>query len=191
MHINGIITKLPEFFEQEVLTVWDDFHRKFGISRIKVTSFPHLTWVIAKESDETLVDEKLNIIRKKTFPFVLSTNGIGIFTGKRPAVYIQIKPSIQILEFQKKLYETFSDHSDGLKKFYAPERWIPHISIAIEDIDLTNIGAVMEYLLPNTFKHDLRIETISLVRKEKGQTMELVSDYWFARESDPESMKVK
>jgi hypothetical protein len=48
----------------------------------------------------------------------------------------------------------------------------------------------MEYLLPTTFKHDLRIENISLVRKEKGQNMELVRDYWFARESDPESMKV-
>ena len=137
------------------------------------------------------MDEKLNIIKKKNFPFVLSTNGIGIFTGKRPAVYIQIKPSIQILAFQKKLYETFSDHSDGLKKFYVPDRWIPHISIAIEDIDLSNIGGVMEYLLPNTFKHDLRIENISLVRKEKGQAMELVRDYWFARETDPESMKVK
>jgi len=190
ININGIITKLPDFFQEQVTKVWNDFHQLFGISRIKTTSFPHLTWVIAKESNEDLVDEKLNIIRKKTFPFVLSTNGIGIFTGKRPAVYIQIKPSIQILEFQKELYETFSDHSDGLKKFYAPERWIPHISLAIEDIDLSNIGKVMEYLLPTTFKHDLRIENISLVRKEKGQNMELVRDYWFARESDPESMKV-
>ena len=190
MPINGIITKLPDFFEEEVFKVWNDFHYLYGISRIKTTSFPHLTWVIAKESDEQLVDEKLTIIKKKTFPFALSTNGIGIFTGKRPAVYIQIKPSIQILEFQKMLYDTFSDHSDGLKKFYVPNRWIPHISLAIEDIDLSNIGKVMEYLLPTTFKHDLRIENISLVRKEKGQTMELVRDYWFARESDPESMNV-
>ncbi len=121
---------------------------------------------------------------------MLSTNGIGIFTGKRPAVYIQIKPSIQILEFQKELYATFSDHSDGLKKFYVPDRWIPHISLAIEDIDTSNIGKVMEYLLPKTFKHDLRIETVSLVRKEKGQIMELIRDYWFANEADPASMKI-
>lgn len=187
--INGIITKLPDFFQEEVTKIWNDFHQFFGISRIKTTSFPHLTWAIAKESDEKLVDEKLNIIRKNTFPFVLSTNGIGIFTGKRPAVYIQIKPSVQILKFQKELHETFSDHSDGLKKFYVPERWIPHISLAIEDIDSSNIGKVMEYLLPNTFKHDLRIETISLVRKEKGQNMALVQDYWFANKADPESMK--
>jgi len=128
-----------------------------------------------------MLKEKLNLIRKKTFPFVLSTNGIGIFTGKRPAVYIQIKPSVQILDFQKELYETFSDHSDGLKKFYAPDRWIPHISLAIEDIDNDNIGKVMKYLLPNTFKHDMRIETISLVRKNIGQTMELVHDYWLLK----------
>jgi len=105
-------------------------------------------------------------------------------------VYIQIKPSVQILDFQKELYETFSNHSDGLKRFYAPDRWIPHISLAIEDIDTDNIGKVMAYLLPKTFKHDLRIETVSLVRKETGQTMELVRDYWFSKETDPQSHSI-
>ena len=180
MSINGIITKLPLFFEEEVMTLWDDLHRLFGISRIKTTSFPHLTWVIAKDADETFVDRQLNLFRKKAIPFVLSTNGIGIFTGRRPAVYIQIKPSVQILEFQRQLYDLFSKRSDGLKKFYAPDRWIPHISIAIEDIAPSNIGRVMEYLLPKSFKHDIRIEQITFVRKELGQNMEIIREYWFS-----------
>lgn len=161
------------------MTLWDDLHRMFGISRIKTTSFPHLTWVIAKQSNEVLVDKQLNTISKKSSPFVLSTNGIGLFTGKRPAIYIQIKPSIYILEFQKQLYDLLSDHSEELKKFCAPDRWIPHISVAIEDINVSNIGKVMAYLLPNTFKYDIRIEKVTLVRKEIGKNMEIVREYWF------------
>jgi hypothetical protein len=177
MPINGIITRLPSFFETEIQNVWNDFQHQIGISRIKTTSFPHLTWVIAKHTDEDLVDHQLNIFRKKITPFVFSTNGIGVFTGKRPAVYIQIKPDIRLLAFQNQLYDLFSDHSEGLKKFYAPDRWIPHISVAIEDIDTSNIGRVMEYLLPKSFKHDIRIEYFTLVRKELGKNMEIVRAY--------------
>jgi len=186
--LNGLITQLPQYIEDEVGNIWDRLHALFGINRVKSTTLPHLTWVIARECDEKQVKDAIDNLRKRHFPFVIKTNGIGIFTGKRPAVYIQIKPTIELLRFQSTLFEVFSKLAKNPKKHYKPQRWIPHISLAIEDVTNENISDIIAYLLPITFKHDVRIESLSLVRRREGMDMEVVDRFFLAQKNDPDSM---
>lgn len=186
--MNGLITQLPQYIHDEVEKIWEQLHVLFGINRVKSTTLPHLTWVIAQECDETKVKDEIDRLRKRHFPFVIKTNGIGIFTGKRPAVYIQIKPTVELLKFQSTLFEVFSKLSKKPKKHYIPHRWIPHISLAIEDVSDENIAKLIAYLLPITFKHDVRIESISLVRRKKGMDMEVLERFFLAQKNDPDSM---
>jgi len=176
--MNGIVTRLPEFIKNEVESIWKHFNSEFEMDRVMSTSFAHITWVIAHSCEEETVGEILKELRKVSVPFVIKTNGIGIFTGKRPAMYIQIKPCIEILNFQSKIYRLFSPYAQRLKKHYKPEVWIPHISIAIEDLTLENVSDAVKFILNKTFKYDIRIESFSLVRKERNQNMEIINRYY-------------
>ncbi len=175
--MNGIVTKLPEFIKYEVESIWNLFKVKLNMERIMSTSFAHITWVIANCCDEERVNEVLEKFGRTKTPFVVKTNGIGIFTGKRPAMYIQIKPDIEMLNFQNELFGLFSPYAYRMKKNYRKEVWIPHISLATEDLSTENITAAVKWILHKSLKYDIRIDSFSLVRKEKNKDMEVVNRY--------------
>lgn len=185
--MNGLISLMPDFLHEEVLKIWKELDILFGLNRVKSTLYPHITWVISQSCDEYKIIEWLEREKKKHFPFNIKTNGIGIFTGKRPAIYIQVKQNVELIKFQQCIYDKFLPHAKELKKLYFPENWIPHISLAIEDVNGNNIPGVIEHLLPISFKHEIKITGISLVRRKKGENMEIVKNFFFPDKNDLEA----
>ncbi len=187
--MNGLISLMPDFLHEEILKIWKELNVLFGLNRVQSTLYPHVTWIISKSCDEYEIIKWLENERKKHFSFNIKTNGIGIFTGKRPAIYIQIKQNEQLIKFQKHLYNKYNPEAEDIKKLYLPENWIPHISLAIEDVNGNNISSVIKHLLPITFKHEIKITGISLVRRKKGKNMELVKNFFFPNENDLDAYK--
>jgi 2'-5' RNA ligase len=58
--------------------------------------------------------------------------------------------------------------------FYAPEQWVPHITLAYNDVTTANLDCVMRYLAFQSFNWEIQIDNLILVAQAEDQFSETV-----------------
>src|SRR5512133_1348491 len=145
--MQAIATLLNRNSDEKTKKMCQDLEKTCGLSGIKIPQDPHFSWFVAEKFDEPEVrDEFLNLSQQLT-EFEISTNGIGLFTGEKPILYIPIVKTRKLLELHEEIWEVLSPMGSKLSAFYQPERWIPHITITSDDASLANITCIMETIL--------------------------------------------
>lgn len=176
--MQALLSILPDPFYSEISEIWNQLENKFDVKFIKNSvPFPHFTWNVA---EEYLMKDKLEYFRlkfKKIDSFVIKTSGIGIFTGEKKVIYIPIKPSKELFEYHKMIWEFSNIENTKLNDYYSPENWFPHITLAVEDVKTENIGKVVEFLSDKKFKYDIKIDSITFVYREVGKELNIERSY--------------
>jgi hypothetical protein len=70
-----------------------------------------------------------------------------------------------------------------LNKYYSPSNWIPHITIAVEDINKENVGQVVSYLSKKKLKLQIKLESVSIVHRDIGKEIEIENTYGIPRKT--------
>ncbi|MDH4035247.1 MAG: 2'-5' RNA ligase family protein, partial [candidate division Zixibacteria bacterium] len=73
----------------------------------------------------------------------------------------------------KQLWQTVAGACDDLSLLYAPEVWVPHISLAYEDVDRENLRQAMSELAFETYNWRFVVDHIAFIRESEGQVGEL------------------
>ena len=105
--------------------------------------------------------------------FAVRTAGLGLFAGESPVVYILVIRDEAVSTLHQQLWSIVKAPSCGLSPLYAPQTWIPHISLAYEDVDSQGLQKVMDELAFETYNWEFVIDNIALIRESAGQTGEL------------------
>ncbi|MGM0642082.1 MAG: 2'-5' RNA ligase family protein [Thermotogota bacterium] len=176
--MQALLSILPDPFYTEIDEIWDQLENKFGVKFIRDSvPFPHFTWNVA---EEYLIKDKLEYFRqsfKKIDSFVIKTSGIGLFTGSKKVLYIPIKPTKELFEYHKYVWELSNINDTQLNEYYSPENWFPHITLAVEDIETENVGEIVKFLADKKFKYDIKIDSISFVYREVGKQLKIERSY--------------
>jgi 2'-5' RNA ligase len=167
--MHGLVSLLPSPFYTQVESLWRELERDFGLSGIQVTPYPHFSWQIAEDYDferlETIVQE----VAREIAPFVVRTTGLALFTGPSPVIYVPVVKTARMVELHALLWERTAAASQDRSALYAPENWMPHISVAYEDVDRENIGPVIERLAFQTFNWEMTVENVALICEPTGE----------------------
>ncbi|HPG97815.1 MAG TPA: 2'-5' RNA ligase family protein [Thermotogota bacterium] len=169
--MNGLISILPPFFREEVLYFWDLLSERFGVDRVKLTGTPHIT---RNYAERYLLDDPQAFCRslaRSLRPLRCRTNGLGIFSGKRPVIYIAFMMDAELERFHRRIWEAIAPVAVTPNKRYHPERWIPHVTLAMEDLTLENIGPITAFLCAYKWKYAFKIESLSWVTRNRGENM--------------------
>ena len=73
--------------------------------------------------------------------------------------------------FHRRSCEAMSPVAVTPNKRYHPERWIPHVTLAMEDLTLENIGPITAFLCAYKWKYAFKIESLSWVTRNRGENM--------------------
>ena len=172
--MNGIASLLDQPATKRVEKLWQELESRCGLVGVKVTPFPHFSWQVTEGYDLPRLEATLQKFTRQTQPFTIRTAGLGIFTGKNPIVYVPIVKDGSLMHFHAQLWERTKGIAINPALYYAPDRWVPHITLAYNDVQRDNLNCALQSLVFESFDWEIQIDNLVFVAQTDNQTTETV-----------------
>ena len=166
--MHGLVSLLDQEHSDQIEILWAMLETRCELTGIKVTPFPHFSWLIADDFAWPELEGALQGLAEKLSPFRVRTTGIGIFSSERPVIFIPVVRTTVLDSLHAQIWEIFQPHASGISDYYSSDRWVPHISLAYSDVTTQNIGCVMKALARQDFDWEIEINNISLIHEPAG-----------------------
>jgi len=167
--MHGIISLLDEEHTNKTIEIWDELASRCGLTAIEITPFPHFSWQIAEDYDIDCVEVLLDDLASQQKPFNILTSGLALFSGEKPVLYIPIVRSAELSKLHAYLWEQLEPLGDGISAHYAPQIWIPHITLATDDLDAEAMACVMGWLPFKSLNWQIDIDNFAFGFQLEGE----------------------
>ncbi|KPL78974.1 hypothetical protein ADN00_03515 [Ornatilinea apprima] len=172
--MHGLVSLLPQPFYHEVELLWDELERECGLVGVRQTPFPHFSWTASESVSESALQAKLNRLARQIKPFAISTAGVGIFPGEKPVVFIRVVKSPALFSLHETILAAVREPLGGtLSPLYEPDVWVPHITLAYEDVSEENLAAVVRMLAGRDLHWKMQIDNLAFILHRPGTSAEM------------------
>jgi 2'-5' RNA ligase len=170
----GLISKLDHVTNGKVNDLLLELETRCGLKGIQSSPFPHFTWQVTEGYDLPRLKESLTSICFEVEPFAVRTTGIGIFTGEKPTIYLSIFKNKPLIQLHDLLWQATQSLRLDPSPYYAPNQWVPHITLGYNDVRPDNIGCVMEKLAFQSFDWTVEIDNLIYISQIVGEKAETI-----------------
>ncbi len=167
----GLASLLPEPYFLQVKRIWDRLETCCGLTAIRATPYPHFSWQIAHSYPLDQFQSIVQQLSKHIAPFQVRTAGLGVFSGTTPIIFISVVKDPFLVTLHHQIWEQLAQIANEPNQYYHPAQWMPHITLAHEDVTPDNIGVVMQTLAFERYEWEMWIDNLALI--------------WFADEEEP------
>jgi 2'-5' RNA ligase len=172
--MNGIASLLDQPTTDHVKNLWQELESRCGLVAVQSTPFPHFSWQVTEGYNLPRLEETLRKLARQTRPFTVRTAGLGIFTGENPVVYVPIVKEESLLQFHALLWKQTEGIAILPAPYYAPDKWVPHITLAYNDVQRDNLNCALQTLVFKSFDWEIRIDNLVFVAQTDNQTTETI-----------------
>lgn len=144
--LQAIVATVPEPHATQVEELWLALEERFGVHSHLTTEFPHFSMHMASAYPNEELEEKLRAFAATHPPLRVRTAGLGMFTKTKQVLYVPLVRNPRLNDFHRELWKTVSGLGDEVAAYYRPERWLPHITLALDRLDQYNLGGVIHWL---------------------------------------------
>lgn len=141
---------------------WDLLEREVGISGVRRVPFPHLTLFGFEGIEYPRIQRILEDFSGSTVPLTLHSVGLGMFLKPMPVIYTPVIRSLELSELHRSLWETVSGLGGHMYGLYAPERWLPHMTLAQFDLTRDNHVPTLEALMELDLQLEFEVRNLTL-----------------------------
>lgn len=172
--MHGLVTLLPEPYDEKVTSLWDGLEAEFGLNGIRITPYPHFSWNIAETYNRPEMDAALASLAETVKPILVRTDGFGLFPAPRPVLFIKMKRNPELDALHARLWAAMGSVANGMSDYYSPEQWQPHISLAYGDLTTAQVPEVRAWLeSQETFDWSFEVDNVSFIYEPDGQVGDL------------------
>ena len=175
--MNAIISKLDPESSGTVTDLWRKLREACGLNAIYDLPLPHLTWMVAEELDIKKSAPILTQISDTTASLTLHTFGLGVFTGKKPVLYLPLVKSVEMIDLHEKIWDQISPFSKDQKLYYSPRLWVPHITLALNDLNEETLACAINTIGFDTIELFIQISDLVVARYEEKKAGEILKDF--------------
>ncbi len=154
---------------RQVREIWDWLEIHCGLAGIRTTPLPHFSWQSAENYDLSLIRPALEKLAGELTPFGVKTAGLGIFTGKEPVLYISLVKTGKLLEVHQRIWETMTPFAQEVNPLYAPGQWIPHVTLAYQDISPEKLSCAIKDLAFLPIEMEMVIDHLAILFQSEGK----------------------
>ena len=165
--VAGIAALLDDQHTRIVEAIWQEFTQRFGVHGLSQTPIPHLTYHVAASYDTSVAVPQLRQIASQTPPFMIQTNGLGLFTGPEPVLYIHVRPSPHLDALHHRLWAALDGSAGVPSLLYSPDYWQPHISL-MRTLEPDVLAQAVTLLSQRDFSWHINVETLSIISAPPG-----------------------
>lgn len=182
--MQGLISPLDEQHDAKVQSLWQKLRENCGLQEVLRLPLPHLTWHVADQYDLDTLTTGLAELTQQQAPLMVQTNGLGLFTGPEPVLYLPVIRTAQLSDLQTRIRMICIDQGQSIPRqdgmaYYTPPAWLPHITLAHTDTNLDALRCAMMLLLPDPLIWEVRLDQLLLVEFEPGSHAQVVSRFFF------------
>lgn len=175
----GIVSLLSEEYDQFVRDIWRDFEAEFGVHGVHKTPVPHFSYHVAERYTQDALESNLRPVLEYVTPFTVTTNGLGIFTGEVPVLYVTMQPNERLFDMNQRLWNVLAPVSQEIHPLYHPGKWVPHITLTQGDIGNDRLPDVIRMLSPRNFYWEFTVDNIVLLGSDEGEINEVQLKFRF------------
>ena len=173
MNLHGIASRLDRVHTARVLDIWDQLEESCGLSGVRRTPIPHLSWIIGEDFDFDRLESALTGRLTGRGPLQVRTTGLGVFTGREDIVlYIAVIKDDTLSAFHRLLWEAARSCVGRPAAYYLPDRWVPHITLAHGDVDPAGLACAAQRLAREDLHWSIEISDVSLVYQDETDAEE-------------------
>jgi 2'-5' RNA ligase len=175
MHL--IISELDPESANTVSNLWYDLRKACGLKAIYDVPRPHVTWFGADYIDVAKITPIMNQIANGEIPFTLRSFGIGVFSGKTPVLYLPIVKTEPLFSFHKKIWNQVHPYSTEASLYYAPDMWVPHITLALKDLNQNNLTCAVNAIAFDPIELVYSIDNIAIASYKNDPPGEILEKF--------------
>jgi 2'-5' RNA ligase len=161
--MHAVVSLLDKIHSARVETIWKELEVKCGLTGIKATPIPHFSWHVARDYDFSRLQPVLEKLSSSAKPFTVRATGLGLFTRESPVLYIPLVRDPLLSEFHRVIWKTVISLSDAPSPHYAPDAWIPHITLAYGDLNRKALSCAVGKLAFEADNWDIKIDNLAVV----------------------------
>lgn len=163
-----IASLLNDSASKNTQTLWKCLEEQCDLTKILGAPIPHLSWLTMDDCDLEGVSSVLESVSKEVSPFNFYTAGLGLFTGSKPVLYLAAIKNQKMVEIHQSIWLRTERYCQSRNHYYAPDSWIPHITLAYEDLSGENIACAIRDLINRPLNFEFMIDNMAvLFKKEK------------------------
>lgn len=172
----GILFLLDELSHARVERLWDQMEREFAIAKGDPGALPHFTVHLAGAYDLEPTRAIVEDVARTRAPFIVPTTGFGVFTGERPILYMPVVRTRVLDDIHAHLYRSLTGHCSEPEPYYAPERWMPHITVGQTDPTPEVLPALLAWLAHQPLSWEVHAAALA-IGGETESSVELLGTY--------------
>jgi len=161
--MEGVVSILSEPFYGKVESIWKDVDEACGLKSVKATDIPHFSWHLAESYHEQDLASILEEVCAVTQPFSVRTAGLGMFTAEKCVLYISLVTDQRLLEVHKRLWERLKGVGENPSPYYAPGMWVPHITLAHEDLGEAELSCAVRCLACKVILWEIPVDHLAVI----------------------------
>jgi 2'-5' RNA ligase len=165
----AIISELDQDTAVLVMRIWRKLNDACGLEGIFNYPNPHFTWLGAEEIEVEPTQDLFTTIAEQTHTFPVRITSLDVFRGDSPVLYLSLFKSLSLLNLHKHLWNHSQSFVLKPSLFYAPENWIPHITLALHDLTNNNLDCAIKSVEQESVKQVSWINNLALVEADDGQ----------------------
>jgi 2'-5' RNA ligase len=162
--MQGIVSLLDGEARDRIEQLWEELRRDFGVRGIHSKRFPHFSYHVADEYDLAKLRPELEQLAGAMRQFLARASGIGIFTRKEPVIYLPVVRSNELQNIHSGVARLAEPLATGINEYYAPDIWIPHITVAEGDVDILVLPEIVRRLGERNLRWELPVTNLAVIR---------------------------
>lgn len=165
----AIVSLLDEVSDQFVRQVWSRFEAACGLTGVQMAPLPHFSWQGAEFYQLEQAEQALAAQARQMQPFTVRADGLGVFTGPQPVIYIALVKGEALLKAHQSLWECLSPYTVNPNIYYQPARWIPHITLALHEADAGKLGCAIADVAFQKVEFQFQVDHFAVLYQAEGQ----------------------
>jgi 2'-5' RNA ligase len=158
----GIVSNLEGEPYRDVKKLWTLFERKYNSRAIQAYLHPHFTFQIAKTQDIRQLKSDFVKPLSGIKPFEIEVEGFRHF--RKDVIYLAVKKTRELTRIHKLISRSMESRCSDLLELYTPENWIPHVTLAMEDLTENNFERAWKEFKGSNIRFKQRIHNICMVK---------------------------
>jgi 2'-5' RNA ligase len=171
----SIISELDEQAAIQVMHLWRLLHDACGLEGIFNYPNPHFTWFGMEDLNLDQSIPSLEDLSKSLIPFSVHTDGLGVFPGEKPVLYLPLVKSAHLVDLHREIWDKIRPFTADIKDISLPEFWVPHITLALQDLNRENLVCAIDSVGFEPIEVFCTIDNLLIVKStgtETGDTVE-------------------
>lgn len=175
--MQGLVSLLPQPYQDKVVALWDELEVKFGLKGVRVTPFPHISWQIAEDYPKEALLKALQEVTQAIKPINVHIKGVETFVSQTPVVFLKVFKDHTLILEHLRVWLKFLPIAKYQSMLYSPPLWRPHITLAYQDLTREQMPDVVKYLRTKQIDWEFTLDNLSFIIEKPAGSSEVLHSF--------------